>query len=324
MRVQNNEEEETVVGVFGAAAAVKDAQVSSLHKQCNELGMLPRTVFGAYKNARARRNYSMTKKKKDSAQKAFVKIAKAIKHADSCFLSKKKRKQLTDMCLQHLEQPPQQQENPETASTLKEALAAGELVQLEELKTILSEAGLDVTGLKLTLLQRVHKANMMHRLKNPRAASILLEKHNILQSGVEAPAKNAPAEPEAPSEKTSAEAEASTEQAPEHMHCTFPSCQFKGRDDAPKLRKCSQCPLMLHHICSVTASCEDNAALCAACLDVHLLGPALAEAEAEAEAGAEAEAAEAEGREAGAGSQREAAGRWEVPVGRMEVGVGSR
>ena len=96
--------------------------------------------------------------------------------------------------------PPQQQETPETASTLKEALAAGELVQLEELKTILSEAGLDVTGLKLILLQRVHKANMMHRLKNPRAASILLEKHNILQSGVEAPAKNAPAETEAPTE----------------------------------------------------------------------------------------------------------------------------
>ena len=99
MRVQNNEEEQPIVGVFGAAAAVKDAQVSSLHKQCNELGMLPRTVFGAYKNARARRNHSMKKKKKDFAQKAFVKIAKAIKHADSCFLSKKQRKQLTDMCL---------------------------------------------------------------------------------------------------------------------------------------------------------------------------------------------------------------------------------
>ena len=69
MRVQNNEEEETVVGLFGAAAAVKDAQVSSLHKKCNELGMLPRTVFGAYKNATASRNYRMKKKQKESAQK---------------------------------------------------------------------------------------------------------------------------------------------------------------------------------------------------------------------------------------------------------------
>ena len=152
MRVQNNEEEETVVGLFGAAAAVKDAQVSSLHKQCNELGMLPRTVFGAYKNATARRNHSMKKKEKESAQKVFVRIAKALKHADSCFLTKKQRKQLTDMCLQHLDQPLQLQDKKETASTLQQSLAAGELVQSEELKTILSEAGLDVTGLKLTLL----------------------------------------------------------------------------------------------------------------------------------------------------------------------------
>ena len=49
MRLQNNEEEDTIVGVFGAAAAVKDAQVSSLHKKCVELALLPRTVFGAYK-----------------------------------------------------------------------------------------------------------------------------------------------------------------------------------------------------------------------------------------------------------------------------------
>jgi hypothetical protein len=34
MRVQNNEEEGTLVGVLGAAAAAKEAQVSSLHKKC--------------------------------------------------------------------------------------------------------------------------------------------------------------------------------------------------------------------------------------------------------------------------------------------------
>ena len=65
MRVQNNEEEDTLLGVFGAAAAAKDAQVSSLHKKCVELALLPRTVFGAYKNATARRNYSTEKNRKN-------------------------------------------------------------------------------------------------------------------------------------------------------------------------------------------------------------------------------------------------------------------
>ena len=65
MRVQNNEEEDTVVGVFGAAAVVKDAQVSSSHKKCVELALLPRTVFGAYKSATARRNYSTEKNRKN-------------------------------------------------------------------------------------------------------------------------------------------------------------------------------------------------------------------------------------------------------------------
>ena len=143
MRVQNNQENDTVGGLFGAAAAVKDAQFSSLHTKCVELALLPRTVFGAYKNATARRNHSMKKKEKESAQKLFVRIAKALGHAVSCFLNKKQRKQLTNMCLQHLEQPPQQPKNPETASTLAEALAAAELVQVEQLKTILSKAGLD-------------------------------------------------------------------------------------------------------------------------------------------------------------------------------------
>ena len=49
MCVQSDEEEEVELeGTFGAAAAVKDAQVSSLHKKCVELALLPRTVFGAY------------------------------------------------------------------------------------------------------------------------------------------------------------------------------------------------------------------------------------------------------------------------------------
>ena len=62
VQVQSNEEEDTVlVGTFGAAAAAKDAQVSSLHKKCVELALLPRTVFGTSRNATARRNYSTEK-----------------------------------------------------------------------------------------------------------------------------------------------------------------------------------------------------------------------------------------------------------------------
>ena len=103
MRVQSDEEENKVEGKFGAAAAVGDAKVSSLHQKCVELALLPRTVFGEYKNATARRNHSLKKKQKQSAEKLFVRIAKAVKHADSCFLNKKQRKQLTSMCLQLLQ-----------------------------------------------------------------------------------------------------------------------------------------------------------------------------------------------------------------------------
>jgi hypothetical protein len=83
--VQNNEEEDTLVGVFGAAAAAKEAQVSSLHKKCVELALLPRTVFGAYKNATSRRNYSKKETQKESAERLFVRFIKVIEHADSRF-----------------------------------------------------------------------------------------------------------------------------------------------------------------------------------------------------------------------------------------------
>ena len=66
VQVQSNEEEDIeLVGTFGAAAAVKDAQVSSLHKKCVELALLPRTVFGTYRSATARRNYSTEKNRKN-------------------------------------------------------------------------------------------------------------------------------------------------------------------------------------------------------------------------------------------------------------------
>jgi hypothetical protein len=186
MCVQSDEEEEIELqGTFGAAAAVKDAQVSSLHKKCVELALLPRTVFGAYRNATARRNYSTDKKQKESAERLFVRIEKAVNHPDSCFLNKKQRNQLTSMCLQHL-QPQKQQQDIQTASTVAEAMKAGKLVQVKELKTILRKAGLDVEGLKLTLLQRVHEAKLMHQLKNPHAAETLLTSYNSLQGTVSA------------------------------------------------------------------------------------------------------------------------------------------
>jgi hypothetical protein len=184
MCVQSDEEEELVlVGKFGAAAAVTNVEVSSLHKKCVELALLPRTVFGAYRNATARRNYSTDKKQKESAERLFVRIEKAVNHPDSCFLNKKQRNQLTSMCLQHL-QPQKQQQDIQTASTVAEAMEAGKLIQVKELKTILRKAGLDVEGLKLTLLQRVHEAKLMHQLKNPRAAETLLTSYNSLQGNV--------------------------------------------------------------------------------------------------------------------------------------------
>ena len=102
MRVQSNGKEETVVGVFGAAAAAKEAQDSSLHKKRVELALLPRTVFEAYRNATSRRNHSTKTTQKESAERLFVRFLKVAKHADSRFLNKKQRSQLISMCLQLL------------------------------------------------------------------------------------------------------------------------------------------------------------------------------------------------------------------------------
>ena len=164
MRVQSDEEEEVeLVGKFGAAAAVTNVEVSSLHKKCVELALLPRTVFGTSRNATARRNYSTEKKQKESAERLFVRIQKAVDHPDSCFFNKKQRKQLTNMCLQLLPPPNGQQPGAEPASPLPDALAAAAKVKVAELKSILTTAGLDTTGLKVSLLQRVQKNNLMHK-----------------------------------------------------------------------------------------------------------------------------------------------------------------
>ena len=71
--------------------------------------------------------------------------------------------------------------------------------------------------MKLTLLQRVHEAKLMHQLKNSRAAETLLTRYNSLQGNVGA--KDAPADPaaeEALPEDADAESkveEAATEEA---------------------------------------------------------------------------------------------------------------
>jgi hypothetical protein len=109
VRVQSNAKEAPVTGAFGAAAAAQGVRVSSLHKKCIELALLPRICFGAYKNATARRDYSTRKKQTESVQRLFVRIEKAVKHPDSCFFNKKQRKQLTSMCLQ-LPLPNEQQQ----------------------------------------------------------------------------------------------------------------------------------------------------------------------------------------------------------------------
>ena len=54
----------------------------------------------------------------------------------------------------------------------------------------------------------------MHYLENPRARKILLQKHNLLEGGVNKPTENAAALPETSAEDAGAEPEASTEQAP--------------------------------------------------------------------------------------------------------------
>ena len=61
MLVQDNTKEKPVTGAFGAAAAAREAvQVSSLHKKCNELALLPRTIFGASRE----RDYNLFKLRK--------------------------------------------------------------------------------------------------------------------------------------------------------------------------------------------------------------------------------------------------------------------
>ena len=199
--MQNNATEAPVTGAFEAAAAAKGVQVSSLHKKYIELALLPRTCFGAYTNATARRKYS-TKKQKESTERLFVRIQKAVSHPDSCLFIKKQRKQLTSMCLQ-LPLPNEQQQEAEEMATVPAAVAAAQQVQVKELKTILKKAGLDVEGFKISLLQRVHKTNLMHHLESPRATESLLKSYKVMHGKVGA--KDASADKQEAAAKPAAE-----------------------------------------------------------------------------------------------------------------------
>ena len=143
-----------------------------------------------------------------------MRIQKAVSHPDSCFFNKKQRKQLTSMCLQ-LPLPNEQQQEAEEMSTVPAAVAAAQEVQVKELKTILKTAGLDVEGLKISLLQRVHKANLMHHLENPRAAETLLKNYEVLHGKVGAE--------DASADEEEAAAEAAAEQLQSQMQSQLQS-----------------------------------------------------------------------------------------------------
>ena len=181
--MQNNAKEAAVNGTFGAAAAAEAGQVSSLHRKCNELALLPRTSFGAYRNATARRNYSTEKKQKESAEKLFAKIQTAVNHPDSCFFNKKQRKQLTSMCLQLslLNEP---QRHAQKTSTVPDAMAAAAQVDLKDLQSILKTAGLETKGFKISLLQRVKTAGLMHQLENPSVGESLLHNYKVMHGNI--------------------------------------------------------------------------------------------------------------------------------------------
>ena len=147
-----------------------------------------------------------------------MRIEKAVNHPDSCFLNKKQRKQLTSMCLQHL-QPQQQQQEHRSSINSGRGNGSRKTSSSERVENHSEKAGLDVEGLKLTLLQRVHEANLMHQLKNPRAAETLLTSYNSLQGKVGAeglPDFSDPAAEEEPAEEALAQEEveeAATEEA---------------------------------------------------------------------------------------------------------------
>ena len=87
------------------------------------------------------------------------------------------------MCLQ-LPLPNEQQQEVEQVSTVPAAVATIQKVQVAELKTILKTTGLDVEGLKMSLLQRVQKANLMQHLGDPDATETLLKNYEALHGRV--------------------------------------------------------------------------------------------------------------------------------------------
>ena len=142
-------------------------------------------------------------------------IEKIVKHSDSCFLSKKRLSQLTSICLQLVDNKKQQQQQQQqhqqqkiTEATITTTMASADKITLTELKQILSTTGMDCNGLKTHLSEPIKQANLIHRLTNPEAADIPLQKHEELQRGVDAPGGEA--KTEATAVETCAEEPAAT------------------------------------------------------------------------------------------------------------------
>ena len=85
------------------------------------------------------------------------------------------------MCLQLslLNEP---QPRAQNTSIVPAAMAAAAQVDLKELQSILRTAGLDTKGFKISLLQRVNKAELMHQLANPAAGESLLHSYSVMHA----------------------------------------------------------------------------------------------------------------------------------------------
>ena len=145
-----------------------------------------------------------------------MRIEKAVMHPDSYFCNKKQQKQLTSMCLQ-LPLPNEQQQEVEEMSTVPAAVAVAQKVQVKELKTILKKAGLVVEGFKMSLLQRVQKASLVHHLGDPRAAETLLKNYEALHGRVGAEDASADEEEAAAEPDAESDAEPDIEQGTEEV-----------------------------------------------------------------------------------------------------------
>ena len=132
------------------------------------------------------------------------------------------------MCLQ-LSTPSEQQQEAKAASVVPDACAAAAKVQVAELKSILKTAGLDCEGLKVPLLQRVQKNNLMHKLGNRTAAEALLKNYEKMQLDVGQ--EEAAAEEQQPCAE---EQQVPAEQAAGEKRTRRPNKTFRRKEVSPR------------------------------------------------------------------------------------------